>query len=213
MRSFVSIAAIFFIVSHAAIHVPAQEKLRRIEQPPKFTYSNTPIQVVVKMDGEPLPSREIMAGPDWLKRLSLEVTNISGKDINWLSILLMLREPPPGVSKPSLDIVGIVIPVELRHAGLKVLSAGSKATIKPPTQNVDYWIKFALENGMTDIEKVILEIRQVGFTDDTGWYIGKPTRKDPESGRYIFLTANPDHPVSILLPKMELFFDLRTRIE
>lgn len=214
MKIFLKAPVILLIVICAVAGSVAQDKLRRIEQPAKFTYSNTPIQVLVKMDGEPLPAREIVTGPDWLRRLSLEVTNTSGKDINWLSILLTLREPPPGVSKPSFNIAGIVIPVELRHAGLKVLSAGSKVTIKPPTQNVDYWIKFALENGLTDIEKVILEIRQVGFTDDTGWYIGSPTRKDPESGRYLFVTGNPDHPISLILPKMDrLFFDLRTRVE
>lgn len=190
----------FFLAFVLVLCATAQDKLRRIEQPAKFTYSNTPIQVLVKMDGEPLPSREIVTGPDWLRRLSLEVTNTSGKDINWFSILLILREPPPGVSKPSLDIAGIVIPVELRHSGLKILSAGSKITIKPPNQNIDYWTKFALDNGMKDIEKVILEIRQVGFTDDTGWYLGSPTRKDPESGRYLFVTGNPDPGSASVLP-------------
>lgn len=207
MKIFPKAPVVLLIVICAVAGSVAQDKLRRIEQPAKFTYPNTPIQVLVKMDGEPLPSREIVTGPDWLRRLSLEVTNTSGKDISWLSILLTLREPPPGVRKPSLDIAGIVIQVELRHSGLKVLSAGSKVTIKPPTQNVDYWTKFALENGMTDIEKVILDVRQVGFTDDTRWTRGRVSRKDPESGNYLFVTGNPGHPISILPPKMDpLFF-------
>lgn len=168
----------------------AQDKLRRVEQPAKYVYSNTPIEVVVNIDGKEMPNREIKAGPDWLHRITLEITNTSGKDINWLWINLMLREPKYGATERKPENAGIAIPVELRHTDVKVLSAGDRITIKPSTQFIDVWTKYALENGMKDIEKVILEIRQVLFTDDTGWYIGYRTRKDTESGRYLFVTGN-----------------------
>ena len=172
----------------AAFVCTAQDKPRRIEQPAKLTYSNTPIQVAVKMDGEPLQNREAQAGPDWLRRISLEVTNTSGKDISSLLINLKLREPPFGV-KATLETVGIEINFELQHSEpkIKVLSAGDRVTLKPPVTMVDYWTRFALEHGMEDIEKVTLDIRSVRFTDDTGWFLGWRTRKDPETGRYIFV--------------------------
>ncbi len=168
----------------------AQDKLRRVEQPAKYIYSNTPIEVVVNIDGKEMPGREIMAGSDWLKRVTLDITNTSGKDINSLWINLILREASHGINKATPETVGIAIPVELLHSDVKVMSTGNRVTIKPSAQFIDVWTKYALENGMKDIEKVILEIRQVLFTDDTGWYIGHRTRKDPESGRYVFVTEN-----------------------
>ncbi len=172
----------------AAFVCTAQDKLRRIEQPAKLTYSNTPIQVAVKMDGEPMSNREAQAGTDWLRRISLEVTNTSGKDINGVLINFVLREPPFGV-KATPETVGIVINFELQHSEpqVKVLPAGDRVTLKPPMTMVDFSTKFALEHGMKEIEKVVLDIRSVRFTDDTGWFLGWRTRKDPETGRYIFV--------------------------
>lgn len=200
-------AAVLLVIICAVFVCAAQDKLRRVEQPAKFVYPNTPIQVAVSMDGKQLPDREVQAGPDWLRRISLEVGNISGKDINWLLINLMLREPKYGVSKPTPEETGIVITFELPYSGpnVKVLLAGDRITLKPPVSAVDYWTKYAREQGMEDIEKVILDIRQVRFTDDTGWYLGQRTRKDPESGRRVFVTDNPEPPdlhlpTSILIP-------------
>lgn len=208
-------ASVLLVIICAAFVCTAQDKLRRIEQPAKLTYSNTPIQVAVKMDGESLPSREIVAGPDWLRKINLEVTNVSGKDINGLLINLILREPPYGV-KATMETVGIVINFELQHSEpkIKLLSAGDRVTLKPPVKMVDYWTKFALEHGVKDIEKVILDVRTVRFTDDTGWSLGRRTRKDPETGRYIFVTDDPEPPVrylpaSILIPDASRFFFLK----
>ncbi|MGB7201632.1 MAG: hypothetical protein WBD16_05120 [Pyrinomonadaceae bacterium] len=188
----------------------AQDKLRRVEQPAKYIYSNTPIEVVVNIDGKEMPSREIMAGSDWLKRVTLEITNTSGKDINWLWINLMLREPKYGATERKPENAGIAIPVELRHTDVKVLRAEERIMLKPPVNMVEHWTKYAREQGMEDIEKVILDIHQVGFTDDTAWTNGRFSRKDPESGRYLFITEKPEYLNSIFIPKIDLlFFDIR----
>ncbi len=191
MKTIAKGAAVLLIIICATFAGTAEEKLRRIEQPAKFTYSNTPIQVAVKMDGEPLRNRETQAGPDWLRRISLEITNTSGKDINSLWINLMLREPKYGATERKPENAGIAIPVELRHFHVKVLSAGDRVTIQPSAQFVDYWTKYARDQGMDDIEKVILDIRQVGFTDDSVWTRGRLSRKDPESGRQVFVIESP----------------------
>ncbi len=171
----------------------AQDKLRRVEQPAKFIYKNTPIEVEVKMDGREMPDRKVQAGPDWLRKISLEVTNISGKDINWLLINLMLKEPIYGARETTRETAGIVITLELPFSepNIKVLPAGEKVTLKPPVNMVDYWTKYASEEGIDDIEKVILDIKQVGFTDDTAWTRGRLSRKDPETGRSVFITEKP----------------------
>lgn len=188
MKTIAMGVAVLIAIICATFACFAQEKLRRVEQPAKFVYKNTPIQVVVKMDGEPLPSRKILAGPDWLQRISLEVTNLSRKDINGILINLLLREPPYG-RKATLETVGIEINFELQHSEpkIKVLLAGDRATLKPPVSVVDKWTEFALKHGMEDIESVILDIRQVRFTDDTGWSLGSQTRRDPETGRQLFV--------------------------
>lgn len=205
------VIGILLVVFCGGLVCPAQDKLRRVEQPAKFVYSNTPIRVVVKMGGQEMPNREGQAGPDWLRRMTLEVTNMSGKDINLLWINLMLKEPKYGAKEATTETAGIVITVELRHSPVKVLRAGDSVTLKPPITMVDYWTKYAREQGMDDIERVILDIRQVGFTDDTAWTRGRLSRKDPESGRFILITEKPESPAfysptSILTPNRQRFF-------
>ncbi len=204
-------AAVLLAIICAVFVCGAQDKLRRVEQPAKFIYSNTPIQVGIRIDGQEMPSREAQAGPDWLRRISLDVTNMSGKDINSLLINLMLKEPKYGAKEATPETAGIVITVELRHSAIKILPAGDRITLKAPTTMVDYWTKYAREQGIEDIEKVILDIRQVGFTDDTGWFMGRRTRKDPESGRSVFVIEDNGPPVlslptSSLTPNRPRFF-------
>lgn len=211
MKTIAKGAAVLLVMICAVFVCAAQDKLRRVEQPAKFVYPNTPIQVVVSLDGKQVPDREAQAGPDWLRKISLEITNTSGKDINLLWINLMLKEPIYGASVASPETAGIVITVELRHSAIKVLPAGERITLKPPVTMVDYWTKYAREQGMEDIEKVILDIRQVGFTDDTVWTRGRLSRKDPETGRSVFITEKPEPPVlksptSILIPNRPRFF-------
>jgi hypothetical protein len=205
--------AILLVIVCAAFACSAQDKLRRIEQPAKFVYPNTPIQVAFSFDGKQVPNKEVLAGPDWLKKISLEVTNTSAKDINWLLINLMLKEPIYGAREATPETAGIVITVELPFSEprTKVLPAGGRVTLKPPDRLVDFWTKYAREQGIEDIERVILDIKQVGFTDDTAWTRGRLSRKDPETGRMVFVTENPDPPIlhlpsSILVPEASSFF-------
>lgn len=178
MRKVLSFSAFLFVVLCCAHFGFAQDKLRRVEQPEKFTYPNTPIQVVVNLDDKPMLNRESRAGSDWLKRISLEITNTSGKDIRFLSINLILREG-------SAQITTIVIPIGLENSEpqIKLLAAGDRAVFRTYDKAVDLWLNHLKEQGLTnDVEKVILDIRQVGFTDRTGWFRGLLTRTDPESG-------------------------------
>ena len=174
----------------------AQEKIRRIEQPPKFIYANTPIHVAINMDGKRMKNREAKGGPDWLRKISLEVTNTTEKDINWLLINLVLREPVLGVRKPAPETAGIVITLELpmSEPKINILQAGVTVTLKPPANMVDHWTDYARQQGMDDIEKVILDIRQVGFTDGTNWYRGSYSQKPQETAGIRRSMLVPDLP-------------------
>jgi len=206
MKTIVKGVAVTLVMSCAVFGSIAQEKLRRIEQPPQYVYPKTPIEVSFSMDGKQLPEREVKAGPDWLRKISFEVGNVSGKNINWILIDLILREPKPGVS-------AIVITVELPYSEprIKVLLAGDRVTLRPPDRLVDYWTKYARERGLEDIEKVILDIRQVGFTDETSWFRGIWSRKDPETGRPVFVWEKSKPTIlpsvmSIILSEIPRFF-------
>lgn len=212
MKTIVKVPALLLVIFCAVIICTGQDKLRRVEQPAKFVYSNTPIRVDINLDGQLMANREAQAGPDWLRSLSLEVTNTSDKDIKSLMINLTIREPIHGISRPDPETVGIVIPVELRYSEVKILAVGDRVNLKPPPNMVDYWTKYASEHGMTEIEKVILDIRQVGFTDDTLWTRGRLSRKDPKTGNYVFISNNLGSPASIFIPEVSstFFFDTRS---
>jgi len=138
-------AAVLLVIISAFFSGAAQDKLRRVEQPDKFIYPETPIQVGVSMDGKQLLNREVKAGPDWLRKISLDVSNISGKDINWILINLVLKEGKPGITVPSPETAGIAITVELSYSEptIKLLKAGARVPLKPPDNVVDTWTKNA----------------------------------------------------------------------
>lgn len=185
MKTFVKACFVSVVVIASVFGCIAQEKLRRIEQPPRFVYPNTPIKVQFSSEGKPMPDREVRDASDWLKRISLEVTNISGKDVRAMQIDLMFTEPKAGAS-----VITITVELAYSEPRIKVLSAGQRVTLKPPDRVVDHWMKFAQERGMEDIETVFLDIRQIAFTDDTAWFRGHSSRKDPETGQHVFVTPN-----------------------
>jgi hypothetical protein len=165
----------------------AQAKLRRIEQPEKFIYPNTPIRVEVELNGKNLVGKEALAEPDWIQKLKVVVTNTSGKDISTFSINLTIREPVLGVTSPPSGSEGITIPVEMRTSSVKVLLAGESLAMSPSAELVEQWTKHIKSQGVDDIQKLILDIRQVGFTDGIVWTRGRLSRKDPSTGRYVFI--------------------------
>jgi hypothetical protein len=55
---------------------------------------------------------------------------------------------------------------------------GEQVTLKPPTALVEFYVKHALDQGLIDIEKAILDIRQVGFSDRSVWTRGRLSRME-----------------------------------
>lgn len=151
----------------SAFTVNAQEKLRRVEQPTSFTYKNLPITIVVHFDDKEMIGREVVAGPDWLHHLSLDVTNASGKDIKSLHINLVLHVGSSQAPKIS-------IPVEMPNSTpkIKIFSPGTRSIFKPTKNDIDFWTNEMKKLGVDDIDRVTLDIRQVIFSDGEIWYRG-----------------------------------------
>ncbi|MGE3466596.1 MAG: hypothetical protein AB7J13_06650 [Pyrinomonadaceae bacterium] len=173
MRVLLSSSVFLFVVLGIADFGFAQDKLRRVEQPAKFTYPNTPVQVVVNLDDMPMLNRGTRTSSDWLNRISLEITNTSGMDIRFLSINLILREG-------TTEIPTIAIPIGLENSEprIKILATGDRTVLRTYSKAVDLWVNHLKEKGgPDDVQKIILSIRQVGFTDGTGWYMGLRERE------------------------------------
>ena len=184
MNRVVKGATVLLTILGAVSICVAQDKLRRVEQPSFYIYPNTPVSVEVKFEGDAMSNREIIAGPNWLHKLSLEVTNTSGKDIRFLRIFLVLRRATREAmrsSKPAPETTSVVITLEfpLSNSAEKILPSGERVTMKPGTSMVELWTNHLRKQGMEDIEKVYLDINRVGFTDGTSWVMGREYRQDP----------------------------------
>lgn len=186
MKAIAKRVLLFFTICAAVICVPqgspAQNKLRTILEPKRYLYPNRPVEIVsISVADRPFLNMQTHADSDWLLNLNITVKNTSGKDIVWIATDLILREEEAGRSR-------LVIPVYFGQGrggtAEKLLPAGLETTLKARKDDVDYWLKYCKTQGIEDIDKIIVDIRSVLFTDDTGWYVGVPTRKDPQSERY-----------------------------
>lgn len=175
MKFIAGVAAILVAILFSGLDSVAQEKLRSVEQPARYTHANPPVDVVVKLDDQEMVGREATTGPDWLNRLSFEVTNKSGKDIRFLRIDLILWEN-------ARQLPGIVITLGMANTEpkIKILAAGERATLKMAPSVVEIWLKSLKEKGVDDLVRVMLELHQFGFTDGSGWYVGLPTQMSPD---------------------------------
>ena len=167
------------------IGVDAQEKLRKVVQPPSYIYPDTPVSVGINFDGKAIAQKEVYAGPDWLRKLGLEITNISGKDIRFIRVNLVLREATPEAkraSKPAPETVSVVLTLEFpSQPEIQILANRGSITLRPGISAVDYWTETVRKQGMQDIETVTLDIVRVGFTDGTSWVRGHVYRKDGDT--------------------------------
>lgn len=164
----------------------SQDKLRRIEQPSLYQYPNTPVTVVVKLDDREMVDRKAIAGPDWLHKLSLDVTNTSRKNIKALRIDLILRDFQTSLPKKSSVLVSLELINSLQKT--EMLLPGDCTTLKPPAEWIDRWVGYLKDQGEPEIEKIIIDTAQFEFTDGTMWFRGTLMRLDPETGRYYKVT-------------------------
>ena len=177
-----------FLLCHFASVADAQEKLRIIQEAEQ---ENSPVVFVSRHVGDKTFDRShrnrhgIMAGNNWLSSLSLDVKNVSNKNVTY--IILHLDIPKSG----KMELNGMVCPIIFdgvvnaatankdSSSPLELLKPGDVVKLKMSdvvrTKLEEYLKKYDAE----DIEQIRTDIREVHFDDGTGWKLGNELRQDP----------------------------------
>lgn len=202
MKSFLLIGVALFMPFIAV----SQDRVRLIEESdPKLNFPNAPVAIVSRSVGNKtfLSDGKFVAGPDWLKNLTLDVQNVSTKRIIRFEINLKIEKQgsmtyDAGMeyyfrlrNEPVLDKMG-------RPTGeykiRKPLEPGEIVTVKLAEHQLPV-LDDIKRFGITDIERVFMSIRRVVFDNGTGWFVGIETREDPNfpgsqipvgTGKFIF---------------------------
>lgn len=148
-----------------------------------------PIAIVSRELGDKpfLNDTQVIAGPDWLRELTLGVKNISNKTIKSFEInlgieksgyVLLLRFPlPPNeILNPDGKSTGVYEP-------LKTLKPGETIKLKIPEWQLVPILENVKKEGLTDIDHVTMSFELLSFDDHTGWYQGMDMREDPIGSR------------------------------
>lgn len=165
-----------------AAPILAQSKIRTLDHQ-KYRYKNEPLMVVGRAIGDkPFPNNDnkIEAEPDWLKNLSLDVKNISSKNIAFFEIHLVVDNPRKLLSQDSIALRFTGWPTFKDNTEFVKLG-GKRVTLKPgeivrlsvreqlPPTLMNYVESLTAEN----FDRVSIDIRYVQFDDGTGWGLGK----------------------------------------
>lgn len=177
-----------FQLCHFASVADAQEKLRIIQEAEQ---ENSPVVFVSRHVGDKTFDRShrnrhgIMAGNNWLSELSLDVKNVSNKNVTY--IILELDIPKSGKMERNGMISPIIFDGVANAATankdssslLELLKPGDVVKLKMSdvvrTKLEEYLKKYDAE----DIEQIRTDIRRVHFDDGTGWSLGHKLRRDP----------------------------------
>ena len=178
-----------FLLCHFASVADAQEKLRIIQEAEQ---EDSPVVFVSRHVGDKTFDRShrnrhgITAGNNWLSELSLDVKNVSNKNVTYIDLQLAI----PKSGKMELNgwqvrfifgnrVASAVTANKDSSSPLELLKPGDVVKLKMSdvvrTKLEDYLKKYDAE----DIEKVNMDIRVVHFDDGTGWSLGVELRQDP----------------------------------
>lgn len=167
----------------------SQDKLRIIQE---VEHKNSPVVVVSRHAGDKTFDRShqnkhgITAGNNWLSSLSLDVKNVSNKNVTYINLLLDI--PKSG----KMEEIGRIFPIFFGNrtasaatankdssSPLELLKPGDVVKLKMSdvlrTQLEAYLKKYEAE----DIEQIRTDIREVHFDDGTGWSYGLELKQDP----------------------------------
>jgi hypothetical protein len=169
----------------------------------------TPIEIVNReVSNRPFSTEgTIIAGPEWIKDLTLTVRNVSDKTIIKFEILLTVPKQgdmptdagmlfsfpqPERLLGPDGKLTGDYKPLVLR-------TLAPNSTVKVQIWQHQLKILEDIKNqGVSDVEVASISIRQVLFDDGTGWYLGRLTRESPEEPNHQIFVKRTD-PLSLRL--------------
>jgi hypothetical protein len=146
------------------------------------------IRLVKSKIGVIEPGKKISADDDWLRGLTVRVSNASNKPVTSVSLAIQFRRPE---NQPrELDLIA---PIEY---GRNPFAPSQESTIAPPepifpgqTRDITLSdegydsLRSILDNlnFPLSIKSVKLQVRTVGFSDGTAWNTGKTFRRDPDN--------------------------------
>jgi len=164
------IAFLFMAILATNFALLGQTRIRTLEE--VKPYPNQPLQVVGKRLGEKnLNEAGFEAESNWLRDLSIEVRNVSGKNITYAYSLLLIQKQGTMEASYALPL--------LYENGNPPIAPGDVATLKVLDGQYMGAMKYLAQYQVKDVENVILTIQRVYFDDNTRWVIGKESRQDP----------------------------------
>ncbi len=190
LRSIVYLVAIALF----AVATYPQNKLRKIDEV-RYKYKNTPISVTYELAGQPFAGgNETLAHPEWIRELTLKITNISEKSIKTLSLQFIIEKQGtmeyraaipirfPFAAEPLLDALGNPTGKYKKQ----IIKPGETVKISPPEGALMILDMLEHRNNITNISTIFLDIRGVSFEGGTRWDLGIDFIPDPNRpGRHI----------------------------
>ena len=158
----------------------AQQNQERVIK--RVNWPNEPLAIFnLQVDGKPVYFDEkFAAGEDWVKSVSFDIKNISGKVITHFEISLYL----PGSRK---DEPGGVVPI-LIHGRNPMLPGAERPARMDPGDEIHATYSDKLHEffkrmrdliGLKNVNQVSIAIERVAFEDNTVWSIGQLFRCNP----------------------------------
>lgn len=140
------------------------------------SFENAPATVVGKFVGqESFKTREkTYAEKDWLKNFAFEVQNVSGKQISSIHFLVEVQKQ----GTMSLPLAVPVVYFATKES--EVIKPGEVVLVKFPVDTFRNINKLLEKDEASDVEKVILSVRQVYFVNNTRWVEGIESKMDPK---------------------------------
>jgi len=170
--------SVFCVGGWSASH-PQTNKKTVIREP---TMVKEPVAITIKHRGQPIkPNEEFDGDADWLKELTLKLTNASDKTITYIAIHLIFPETATA-EKPSTGLhqieLGVHPDVPSNRAPI-ILRPGDSIEVTLENEYAD--IKKLVEHRVSidKINKVTVRPQTALFDDGTMSFAGMLYRRDP----------------------------------
>lgn len=187
----ISIAALLIVTAHktgARVKGEAVSEAQR-ERMVLKKGGKAPVKInKIRAKGQTLPAKPFVDGEDWLKGLTVEVANTSGKTVTFLMIQVLFPHPEREHKKP-----GAVVFMEYGDNPFNYESAAATPLKVKPLLPGDY-LELKLSNasyssinpllvtaGIPNHNKVEIRVSGIGFSDGTAWS-GQMAQRNPKGG-------------------------------
>lgn len=160
---------------------PQKEKV--VENLP---YGTEPVELLeIKLSGKNLKlGGKVSDGDDWLQNLAFKLKNKANKQIVFVEIALDL--PETITSGPQMAYIFRLgqNPVEKKHVRAPLLLMPDDSLLVTVADEYDKLKAFVQDrHQITDINKAVLRLSFLGFSDGTAWSAGEMVRPDPNNSR------------------------------